>query len=337
MADNSALLTYVQDQLNSLLSDAQSAVSGLQAAASSYITHIMSTHFASIPDWTEDAVTAINASAKTELPATRPTLALPVFSLDPSSYLPANMTETYRYDSDFFDTFLDADLRAFIADESKFITTTVQEAMFGLTRDRDLQTLSDALDATTRVQSARRGFPIPISMLNAAQNDLAKKHQDISADRNREITALVAERAHDGRKHAIDAGLRMEDIRSRVQLAFHDLYWKASDMLIRKYETEVRAKLAELQNEWEQVQELNKIKAQNADLSSDQLKRVAAKQLQRLATMVSDWNASVQAWQTSLHERVNAAAAEVTYYQNAVVGASGMITGLDLNDKTGTA
>ena len=86
--------------------------------------------------------------------------------------------------SEFFDNFLEPQLIEFIEANSYFIREEVQDALFRLTHDRDLQILDDQIDKQDRVQ-ARRGFPIPNAMILAARNEILKQYADRRGDRNR--------------------------------------------------------------------------------------------------------------------------------------------------------
>jgi len=169
----------------------------------------------------------------------------PTFVFNPKDYVDDGGLVTYKYESEFFQ-FLDPQLRDSILNETVGISTTIQQAIFDAMRDRDIQTLNDALDATDRVQ-ARRGFPIPDQMMLAARSDVIKKYQDTANDRNREVTKLIAERAQANVHHAIDAGIKMEDINSRFQMEYFRMFFTMADVLIRKYEAEMRAALAEFE------------------------------------------------------------------------------------------
>ena len=187
-----------------------------------------------------------------DLPGDRPTMNEIDFVFNPDDYITNDFMQKYAYQSEFFDNFLEPQLKTFIQAESYFINQEVQDALFQQTRERDLQTLNDALDAVDR-QQAQRGFPIPISMSRADRNDVTKKYQDTQADRNKEITALIAERAHDGVKHSVDASIKMEGIRAQFQLGFGTLYFRVTDYLIRKYEADIKAEIARVEGEIDQI------------------------------------------------------------------------------------
>lgn len=173
------------------------------------------------------------------------TFTRPPFVFNPADYVDDGGMQTYKYESDFF-KFLDPKLREYIEYETVGISDAIQQAIFDSMRNRDTQTLNDALDAVDRVQ-ARRGFPIPHSMMLAARSDVIKKYQDTYNDRNAEVTKLIAERAQANVHHAIDSGIKMEDINSRFQMEYFRMYFTMADVLIRRYEADMRAALAEFE------------------------------------------------------------------------------------------
>lgn len=74
------------------------------------------------------------------------------------------------------------------------ISEAVQEAIFNQGRERDLQTLRDAMDLAG-ARTGARGFRYPTSMTKALQKEALAKHQDNKADLNREIVRLMADLA----------------------------------------------------------------------------------------------------------------------------------------------
>lgn len=254
MADitNTELVTKINQVSDSYRDKAESSLQDLLTLANEKLWNTMGTATANI-----DRAREISLGALTDLPTARPKVNVPAFTFNPEDYLTSDLLARYSYDSDFFDNFLDTRLREYIDSEALFLAQDVQDALFNQARDRGLQVLNDALDATDRLQ-AQTGFPIPTSMTFAARAEVIKQYQDRRSDQNREFTALIADKALDEKKHAIDAGIRMEDIRSRFQLAYGQLYFNVAEYLVRKYQADVQAEVSRVNAELEQL----KLKAQ---------------------------------------------------------------------------
>ncbi len=279
-----------------------------------------------------DKAREISLGALSDLPSDRPKVNVPAFVFNPQDYLTTDLLQQYTYTSDFF-TYLDPNLRTFIETETAFIDQTVQDALFQQTYNRDLQTLNDALDAANRTQ-ARRGFPIPNSMLLAAQADIIKKYQDVKADRNKEVTALIAERAHDGRKHSIESGIRMEDIRSRFQLEYGRLYFQVAEYLVRKYQADVQAEVARVSAELDQL----KVKS-TIDLgmvSSDNT--WTGLQMENLRTqmtrIIEDAKAELDVQKTEAQMQMSALTKMIEFYTATHSAYVGQVTGISLDSGT---
>lgn len=307
-------------QAGLLESTLNSAIADLKAAASGYfIPDLTQAGFDSNPTWEVDRGREVTLSGLNDLPADRPTLTIPTFSYNPEDLFPPDLVQRYGYDSDFFDNFLDDKLRDFINSPTEFVSTEVQDAIFEQTRERDLRTLQDALDAADR-QQAQRGFPIPTSMTTAARQEVTHNYTNTANDRNKETTALIADRAQRDKEHSIDAGIRMEDIRSRFQLESARLYWQASDYLIRKFEADVRAEIVRFNGELDLLKADTAVKQGMADkdLSYETLDQ--EKERARLQVSFEELRGTISTWQAQFAGRMSAAGQAVSHYSAEVNG-----------------
>lgn len=335
MADNQANIDDAKTAADDLFSEAQSAISDLQAAASAlYTAFLTQTGFDNNPNWNVDRGREVALSGMGGLPADAPTFDKPIFVFNPEDYLNSDLLQRYSYQSDFFDNFLDTRLRTYIDSAGYFLEQTVQDALFEQTRQRDLQTLNDALDAVDR-KMARTGFPVPTSMHLAARNDIIKKYQDTYADRNKEITALIAAKSLEEKLAAIEAGVKMEDIRSRFQLEFGRLYWQAADYIIKKYESDVRAEMAEYEGQLKMI--LAKLEADRQmagfDVQYEQMDQ--NKELARLEAHVAEMKVNFDSWKQEADMRLKAAEFAAEFYGKASLAWLGGVNLVDFVDKTG--
>lgn len=321
---NDELVATIQDKTAEYENKAQQSLSDLLSIANDKLWNTMGAVSAQIERSRE-----ISLGALSELPTERPAVNIPAFVFNPQDYLTPDLLQQYSYESDFF-TYLDPNLRTFIETETAFIDQTVQDALFQQTRERDIQALNDALDAVDRQQAARRGFPVPNSITAAARADVIKKYQDISSDRNKEITALIADRAHDGRKHSIDAGLRMEDIRSRFQLEYGRLYFQTAEYLVRKYQADVQAEVARVSAEIDQLKlkatvDLGMVESDNTWNSA--LLNNLRTQMTRL---IEDSKSDLDIQKTQAAMQMDALTKIIAFYADTHAAYAGQMTGINL-------
>jgi hypothetical protein len=323
VADNQQLI----DNINALTADyrsqAETALQDLLSIADSKIWNNLGRVSANIAKAREVALGSLS-----DLPSDRPKVTLPPFVFNPQDFLSTDLLQQYTYDSQFF-TYLDPKLREFIDDESYFISQTVQDALFAQTRERDTQSLNDALDASARIQ-ARKGFPIPPDQLLYAQSDIIKRYMDTRADRNKEITALIADKAFEQQKLGVESGVRMEDIRSRFQLEYGRLYLQASDWLIRKYESDVRAEVARVNTEVEQLRLKTQIDMGMVNSDANWNQTLIGHLAQTVAQVIQDASNDLEVQKTQAKMQLDALKDIITYYSNAAASYAGQYNAVNL-------
>jgi hypothetical protein len=131
-----------------------------------------------------------------------------------------------------------------VSNGGTFMDPAVQDAMFNATRDRDLQTLRDALDVL-HDDDAAFGFPIPTDTYIARENELTKKYMDTRNDRNREITALIADLVQKAIIAASDGMVKIEELHATFTLGLGNLYAKLADTILNNARLELEARLGE--------------------------------------------------------------------------------------------
>ena len=250
-----------------------------------------------------------------------------VFNAAPGDLL----NDTFKkhiYESAFF-TFLEPKLIEFITEESTGIDSDVQNALFDDMYERDLRTLNDALDQIERMHGGR-GFPMPTSMLMAARNDATAKYQDTKDNRNREVTALIAERAQQNVHHAIDAGIKMEDIQSRFTIAFAQNWVSTLNFIIAQYNAEVAAAVATIDasiKEQTLIVQSNiangTIREGNADRHIEQYKVTTQNEIQETKALIDQ---AIERYKMQLE----GTGAVMEYYNASVSSALNQINGLSI-------
>jgi len=331
MADEN-IFNFVQGEVNSLISKAESEISSLKTAAlATYIPATTQAGWENNPFWNVDRPTPFTLTTLADLPDDLPTLDIPPYNFNPEDYVNKDLLTKYAYESEFFDNFLEPQLIEFIEAQSYFIAADVQDALFRQTHDRDLQILDDQIDAQDRVE-ARRGFPMPTAMILAARNEILKQYADRRSDRNREVTALIAERAHDGVKHATSESIKMEDIRSRFKLEYAKVYWQAADYLIRKYEVDVRAAIAEYQSQLDMIRANTAVdeKIYDSEQAYEQMEH--DRSIQRLQASIAEMNGNIDTWKHRVTAQIEAAKDAVEYYKSAVSSATSIMNDVRTND-----
>ncbi len=307
MAADPANEAIVTEEINYLKTEADAAVRDLKTAAQSYASfYAVQAGFDNNPSWEVGEGREVVLAGLGDLPGDRPELVIPPFVFNPEDYLNSDLLEKYSYISEFYDDIMEPKLVELIEAQSYFINESVQDALFALTHDRDIQILNDQIDAVDRKQ-ASRGFPMPDSMLLAARNEVIVQHGDIRSGRNSEITALIAERAHTGMLAALGEGNKMEQVRSQFQLEFGKLYWNAAGYIINQWEAEVKAEIARFQGDLDLIKQNTGVDTTMAgfDLQYEQLEN--QKQLERLRVTVQELGMNLDSWKTSAGQRVAAA------------------------------
>jgi hypothetical protein len=317
---NADVFEYAKTEVDRLEAEFLSELADLKAAASSQFSPMVTTDgFANNPTWSIAAAREVVFPGMNDLPSDRPTITLPPFVFNPEEFITADMLTQYSYVSAFFDDFLEGRLKNYIDSQSYFLATEVQDALFNASRARDIQTQNDALDMVDRVQ-ARRGFPIPSSMMLAARNDVIKKYQDTVTDRNKEITALIADKSLQEKMHAMDTSIKMEDIRSRFALEYGKMYWQAAEYIVRKYEVDVNTEISTFKAELDMLMKKAEVDldAAGKDIDFERLKH--EREMKRLDASLTEVDANVRTWVASLESRSRALREGTEYFKQAASG-----------------
>lgn len=335
MAVDNSNEAIVERELASLEGDVSSAINNLEAAAAGYAKFsVIQQGFDNNPVWDITKGREVAFAGLGDLPADSPVLAIPPFIFNPEDYLNSDLLKKYSYESEFYEDVMEPALIDLINAESYFIQKDVQDALFDLMRERDLQVLNDQTDAVDRKQ-AERGFPMPTSMLMSARNEIIKQHGDKRYDRNSEITALIADRAHTGMLAALGEGNKMESVRSQFQLEYGKLYWQAAGYIINQWEAEVRAEIARFQGDLDLVKSktsTDEAMAQH-DYQYEQLKN--AQEVERLRVSVEEMRANLASWEKSATMRVAAAQDSLNYYKGKVEQTLGILNDVAYQDYVG--
>jgi len=129
-----------------------------------------------------------------------------------------------------------------------WVSKEVQDSLFGDQNERDLQLLQDSLLAV-RSNYGKTGFPIPTQVLRGQENELVKKYQFDRANRNREILALMMEKASQWFKDAAQIGVSLEDIKMKFSLGWGELFSSITDAIVTRHKAKQDTFVAQFEGE----------------------------------------------------------------------------------------
>ncbi len=252
-------------------------------------------------------------------------LTMATLDYDPSSIDPENYTGT-KYVSDFF-SFLTAKIESLIGDGGVGISSSVQDALFNDMRERDLQTLDDALDAADS-NIGRRGFALPSSLSANLREEVIAKYAQTRDNRNREITALIAERAANTMTALLNNGMTGEQAQMAFTTSFAQLVLDLGTQILTKYKYEQDSYLSKFESQVKKAQA--KLDAAKVDQAAD----IAYNEGE-----LREWTERVElSYKRTLGEidqavkyatmQVQAAESLVSYYGNVVTSANSQINAI---------
>jgi len=173
-----------------------------------------------------------------------PALERAVFSGDLSD--PAPHIETYKTHV-FVAPFLDqmqTMLMEWVETGGVGISDAVQDALFNSMRERDLQVMNDALDAA-RSTDAKRGFRYATHRRRTSE--VIINYQQTYENRNREITALLADLAQKNVHQAIASNVNIEQLHANFALGLSQIFFQLRNHLIERFRIEQEARIAEFE------------------------------------------------------------------------------------------
>lgn len=145
------------------------------------------------------------------------------------------------------------------------ISDNVQTALWDDMRERDLQTLSDALDLAADTD-AKRGFAYPTKRRRTSE--IITNYQMTRDNRNREITAKLAELAQQNVQNAIAQNISIEQIHSGFSLGLSGVWNNIKNRIIEKFRVEQEARIAEFNGLLSTIQAGYEVAKVNADIDN---------------------------------------------------------------------
>lgn len=203
-----------------------------------------------------DAVDPFSAPTAPTFPViTAPT----VTTIDPVDFTDANAALA-NFDLSAFDPAavdgeiagLAAKVLAFIDSGGPGISEAVQTALTDNMRERDLQILDDVL-LRVRHSDALSGFPFATSITDAGEAEHRKKWQDDYSNRNREITALMTERAHQTAMNGLNAGVQLTQIKSGLITDVWKLHYSMQGLILEEFKVLLVAEQTRVETELRKI------------------------------------------------------------------------------------
>ncbi len=231
--DPQTILSASQSYADDMKSELSSALDRLSSAGSSQTW----VDFAPRTTFTPTPVSSVDSGL---LPA----LEKSVFSGDLSD--PTPNIETYKTHV-FVAPFLDqmqTILMGWVETGGVGISDAVQDALFNSMRERDLQALNDALDAA-RSTDAKRGFKYATHRRKTSEAII--NYQQARENRNREITALLADLAQKNVHQAIASNVNIEQLHANFALGLSQIFFQLRNHLIERFRIEQEARIAEFE------------------------------------------------------------------------------------------
>lgn len=122
------------------------------------------------------------------------------------------------------------------------ISQAVQDALFNNMRERDLQALNDGLQAVAATD-AKKGFAYPTHRRRTSE--VIVNYQQTAENRNREITALMADLAQKNVQQAIASNISIEELHSSFSLGLSGVFVQIKNRIIEKFRIEADVRIAE--------------------------------------------------------------------------------------------
>lgn len=263
-------LKQIRDGAKQSLDDAQTSVDRIVDGA--------------LNDFTGDSGTYAdfysgNPPIPIQMPSPTPELVIPEFD---DSWLnefdPYEVLETARYDSEFLED-LEQNCRSVFAGTIPGFTYGSVVSLFQWREEQDQRDMQLEMDQASVEFGARRGFPIPADAETYKKNEIMRRYSHTQFDRTRENTTLLANTLIDAYKNAMDSGIRIEDIRSRMVTAVMDALVARIRAEVDVYQATIAGLVADFEGEIKLIQTEAEIARTNGILDNQYYDNIIRKTL----------------------------------------------------------
>lgn len=313
--------TSVKAYLEEVQQDADKAVERLESFTNKNLTWV---DFPYQEGFDPGVVEQIDPSTFAKLGKASMNLDLSLF--DPDRY------KSHTYVSEFFD-FLEPKLTEFINTGGTGIDDAVQDAIFENHRERKRRTRDDELLAAT-ANVAKRGFPLPTDMVQAARAVVYTRFADEDYNTSRELTALIAERAQQNVQHAIDAGIRMESIQSEFTRFFHQAYTEYARQILEKYKVEQDVFIQQFRGDIDLINTRMKGDEINASLSQTHITQQMEQRRVESQQAIEKTKALIAQAEEAYRLQLQASESLTEFYRTTVVGVASQVNTISMASST---
>jgi hypothetical protein len=232
--DPQTILDDSQAYANSLKSDVMTAYQGLLSMASSLLPSF------TFSDPVKFEPTNLAPLEASDLPILKETVFDKLLTDALSDFDPY---KTHVFIAPYLDS-LQTKLAEVIDAGGTYINADVQEALFNQSRERDLQTYTDAVELA-HAEDAEFGFPIPADTFFARDAVLLKNYTNTRTDRNKEITVMIADLTFKSVVAASESQVSIETLHSGFALGFSKVVDGFKTRILDKARLELDARLGE--------------------------------------------------------------------------------------------
>jgi hypothetical protein len=230
--DPQTILNDSQEYVDALKSELTDAVDNLESFATDRMTWV---DFPARTVFEPEKPARLTADA---LPDLKPLVFGAEFG-DPAAEL--NTYKGHVFIAPFLNT-MQTTLMGWVESGGVGISQAVQDALFGNMRERDLQALNDGLQAVAATD-AKKGFAYPTHRRRTSE--VIVNYQQTAENRNREITALMADLAQKNVQAAITANINIEQLHSSFSLGLSQIFIQIKNRIIEKFRIEADVRIAE--------------------------------------------------------------------------------------------
>jgi hypothetical protein len=161
------------------------------------------------------------------------------------------IADTSQIDTTLLDN-LKSVVQGIIDSGGQNISPTVQDAVFNMGYERNLQILRDAIDITG-ARTGSRGYRYPNSMMKAQQDEILLNYMWQREDTNREIIRTMADIAQKNLDMAITAGVSINKAIAEIAIQNLTYLLEAQKLVYEKFRIEQEANLSLFKGQLEAI------------------------------------------------------------------------------------
>ena len=211
------------------------------------------------------------------------------------------------------------------------IDSTTQNAIYQNMRQRDLQALSDALDAIAS-RDAKRGFAYSTS--RRASDAVLVEYQQNYENRSWQITAMMSDLAQKNMQFAVQSNISIESLHATFTQGFGQLFLNLKKLIVETFKIEAEERIEEFKAQLEAIIAGYQLAEINGKLTIE-YQDLLLKQWEFLTQTGTDHtNSLIAQFQEQTKVRLAAASELVSALSKALQAALLQISGIALDSST---